>query len=263
MASIDAEVSGAVSEITTRNSTESPLLRLPGELRNRILGYAVGGYTVIVAVHCNPSVRPGPQLKGRLAIAHQFVNNQCPKSRRDYMLGIYLNRSISTEDLSDFRGATCSLDGVDQILTVTRVCRQLYHETALLQFKTNCFHFNSMDALDLFTEKLASIQLRAITAISIGMGYMYGHRFHMTSRPQPHIRVFFSGLKKLFMTAGAMEIFSGATPHARLVTAVDRLSFGGDEGKGLWVGCFCVLDETAVLKDAVGFTIGAGVASSS
>ena len=179
------------------------------------------------------------------------------------MLGVYQSRGIPTEDLFDFRGAACSLDGVDQILTVTRVCRQLYHETALLLFKTNCFHFNSMGALKLFTEKLASDQLRVITTISIGIQYTYEHRFYNPSRPQPHIRVLFSGLKKLFMTAGALEIVSGATPHDRLVAAVDRLAFGGDEGKGLWVGCFCVLDETAVLKDAFGFTIGAGVASSS
>ena len=33
---------------TARNSTESPLLRLPGEFRNRIFAHVLGGYTIVM-----------------------------------------------------------------------------------------------------------------------------------------------------------------------------------------------------------------------
>ena len=147
-----------------------------------------------------------------------------------------------------------------QILTITQTCRQVYHETALLQFKSNFFHFNTVHALRIFTEDLTLNQRRAITAISIGELYMFS-----TRKPtrKLYMRVLLPGLKKVCLKKNTLRYFEAATTHGKLVMAVDALVLGGEEGKGVWIGNFDVRDPNAVLGEAFGFTIGSDVAPSS
>ena len=146
---------------------------------------------------------------------------------------------------------------VSQILTITQTCRQVYHETALLQFKSNFFQFNTVDTLGIFTKKITLHQRRAITAISIGELYMFITR---RPTPKPHMRVLLPGLRKVCLKKNALRYFEAATTHEKLVMAVDALVLGGEEGKEVWIGCFDTRDPNAVLGEAVGLTIGSDAA---
>jgi len=217
---------------TTRNSTESPLLRLSGELRNRILGYVVGGHIVVLddSLGSRPTGAPsGVPLPYRLT-------------------------TYSQTNFQDSIGMKC----VSQSLNVTLVCRQLYFESAPLQFKITSFHFRSLQAFKLFTEVLTSRQRSAIKAISIGHLFLSQTRLFSSSResPQIHPRLSLPGLSKVYLAPDAMRhLRRGATTRDKLVQAIPLLHLDGDEGKGVWIGGFNVFDETAVLNDASGFLI--------
>jgi hypothetical protein len=152
---------------------------------------------------------------------------------------------------------------VSQIFTVTRVCRQLYIETALIQYKNNYFHFSSPSGLEAFTKQLTFVQRCAITAISIDEPYVLqrfqtlndgGSSFNL-SLPVPDMRQILPGLRKIFVKPEGVQVLSGATTEDKLIRVIGRLGIGGKGDKGLWIGCFDVLDETAILDDACGFLI--------
>ena len=217
---------------TTRNSTESPLLRLPGELRNRILGYVVGGH--IVVLFDSPRSRPAGAPSG---LPLQFRFTAC-----------------SQTNFHDSYG----MKRVSQSLTVTLVCRQLYFESAPLLFEINSFNFRSVQAFELFAETLTSRQRSAIKTISISYNYVSTTRLFSTSGelPQIHPRLLLPGLSKVYLAPDAIEhLRDGATTREKLVEAMRLLNLGGHEGEGVWIGCFDVFDKTAVLKDAPGFLI--------
>jgi len=213
---------------TTRNSTESTLLRLPGELRNRTLGYVVGGHIVVL----DDGLRPRPT-------------------------GVLIPFRLTVYSQTNFQDST-GMKRVSQSLTVTLVCRQLYFESAPLQFKITSFHFRTAQAFKLFAEVLTSRQRSAIKAISIGdkflsqtLAFSFYREF-----PQIHPRLSLPGLSEVYLAPDAMRnLRSCATTHDKLGRAIRILHLDGDEGKGVWIGGFNVFDETAVLEDAPGFLI--------
>jgi len=53
------QLAGEKQHLSNRNSIESPLLRLPAELRNKILGYVCGGMTILFYSE-NIAIKAGP-----------------------------------------------------------------------------------------------------------------------------------------------------------------------------------------------------------
>ena len=246
---------------TTRNMTQSPLLRLPGELRNKIFAYAVGGH-IITVTRVPPyessessddeddldSIRyedddSYERLEFRLATATQ------PKLPNH--LAYYFNGGVISDGSLQGHGSS----RVSSIFTVGRVCRQIYTETALLQYKTNYFHFEVPGFTYVFVKQLTSEQLHAIPAISIGDGYLSQEMFGSACFVTPELWRLFRGLRKVCLVPGIMEWTDAPTPREKLVKVAKDLCFDIKENAGLWVGVFDVFDETAVLQDAFGITI--------
>ncbi|KAI4612095.1 hypothetical protein J4E80_007549 [Alternaria sp. BMP 0032] len=243
--------------------TQSPLLRLPGELRNKIFAYAVGGHiiTVTLAPPCDSSESSDDEddvewvrhedddsykyLQFRLATAAQ------PKPPIE-------PRSLGYHSRYHIVGGALDATHVSSIFTASRVCRQIYTETALLQYKTNYFHFDVPVCIDLFIKHLTSEQLQAIPTISIGDGYLIEEIFGPVCSITRELRKQFLGLSKIYLVPEIVEWTSAPTPREKLVKVARNLRLDIKENAGLWVGIFDVLDETAVIQDALGVTIETG-----
>ncbi|KAH6864799.1 hypothetical protein BKA58DRAFT_471995 [Alternaria rosae] len=234
MAYINAEVSGAVSEITTRNMTQSPLLRLPGELRNKIFAYAVGGHVILAKLVTLYEPNFAERLEFCLTTTVQPKPPKEPRNR-----GYHGSHHIYSGDSLDVFLPGNTSQRVSRIFTVGRVCRQIYTETALLQYKTNCFHFDVPAFIDLFTKQLTFDQRRAIPR--------YLHWGWILS---PGILG-----RKIYLVPEILEWTDAPTFRDKLVKKARSLCLDVKENAGLWVGVFDVFDETAVLQDAFGFTI--------
>ncbi|KAF1840552.1 uncharacterized protein K460DRAFT_399468 [Cucurbitaria berberidis CBS 394.84] len=120
-----------MDEIALRNATESPLLRLPSEIRNRIYGYALGGQEV------NPRTVGGVRTKWRL---------EC--------------RPYGSE--------ARSYQAWDRLLSLTYVCRLLHRETRLLAFSLNTFQIQTVEFND-WLLLLNDDQKNAITTVIFGL----------------------------------------------------------------------------------------------
>jgi len=244
--------------------TQSPLLRLPGELRNKIFAYAVGGHIITVTLAAPhessddeddlDSIRyedddSCERLEFRLATAAQ---PKPPMELRE--LGYHSSYHIDGGALDAFLQGNASTR-VSSIFTVSRVCRQIYTETALLQYKTNYFHFDVPAFVDLFIKHLTPEQLHAIPTISIGDGYLIQEIFGPVCSITRELRQQFTGLSKIYVVPEIMEWTKALTPLDKLIQVARNLRLDIEENAGLWVGVFDVFDETAVLQDAFGITI--------
>lgn len=131
-----------------RNQAESPLLRLPGELRNRIYELAVGGNIIVVT----------------------------KSYKRWRKTSVYLTSADPSGP--DAKSAQASIRApVSGIFTIGLVCRQLHRETALSQYAKNLFHFDSMTAGQILLESLNSAQRALLTSISIQVGTYFVTRW--------------------------------------------------------------------------------------
>lgn len=126
--------------------THSPLLRLPGELRNKIFALATGCYSIVVPHPYRP-LEPDTKPNCGLFTAGKIGSSGKPYERNPYV------------------GAPLSW-----IFTVSFVCRQTYNETSLLQYRLNPLYFDALSDQKYFSDKLNTNQRRAITAISINYG---------------------------------------------------------------------------------------------
>ncbi|KAI4710520.1 hypothetical protein J4E89_004976 [Alternaria sp. Ai002NY15] len=119
--------------ITFRNQTESPLLRLPGELRNRIYELVVGGNIIFVS---------GLLQRPEKALVDLMTPGVAQKSTWTSVSGIF---------------------------TIGLACRQLHRETALTQYTKNVFHFDDMQSGRAFVNGLTSTQRALLTSISVNV----------------------------------------------------------------------------------------------
>ncbi|KAF2118341.1 hypothetical protein BDV96DRAFT_569693 [Lophiotrema nucula] len=106
-------------EIANRNKHRSPLLRLPGEIRNHIFVYALGGLHIVVS-----------ELKKK---SYEIKKIRCAKMRD------------LTQKMEDGLRFTYFQP---HYLSLLLVCRQIYAETALLPFSINHFWIKSEKALE-------------------------------------------------------------------------------------------------------------------
>jgi hypothetical protein len=99
-----------------RNDRESPLLRLPGELRNRIYGYVFDGSI--------------------LSFVRSLVN-------------VVLSQPIAPG------------------LPLTRVCRKLHKETALVPFKSMVVECSTLDTFNGLVSRLNQAQRQSLTSLRL------------------------------------------------------------------------------------------------
>ena len=114
-----------------QNQKMSPLLRLPREIRNRIYDYAFSVQFTIV--------RNNPSYPTRLTFR---AGDAYPLLKRNSFA---------------------------KLLAVTRVCRQIYSEAALLPFRLNVFRIHQLATLVKFTEYMQPAQRAAITTLRLGL----------------------------------------------------------------------------------------------
>ncbi|KAI4611745.1 hypothetical protein J4E83_007996 [Alternaria metachromatica] len=138
----------SLEEITLRNQAESPLLRLPGELRNRIYELAVGGNIIVVS----------------------------SSYKRWRKMSVYLTSADPSGP--DAKSAQASIRApVSDIFTIGLVCRQLHRETALIQYAKNLFHLDNIYYGRDFVDSLSSAQRALVTSISVRIGTYFVARW--------------------------------------------------------------------------------------
>ncbi|KAL1603993.1 hypothetical protein SLS60_005585 [Paraconiothyrium brasiliense] len=114
-----------------RNSTQSPLLRLPPEIRNKIWEYAIGGFNIKV-----------------------FRTRSCEHLKE---------LSYYADDLSEKLSRPT--------FHLHKVCRQAYVETAPLIYTLNTFGFYKVSAMDRWIKLRPIGQLQLITSIEVPFSY--------------------------------------------------------------------------------------------
>jgi hypothetical protein len=128
-----------LAPLTEQNMQDSPLLRLPGEIRNMVYNYTLpsGQYTIREQTSCSVIER---------FIARNSKTKPAPTPGEPGLVA----EGHTINDLS-----------------LLLVCRQIHSETALIPFKQNVFCFANLDALidieSIFTPK----QCSAITNIQV------------------------------------------------------------------------------------------------
>lgn len=152
---------------TERNRSQSPFLRLPPEIRNRVHRYVLGGHHI----HISPY---GDGLLRSICIARH--------TDREVAQAIGTGECLESEhgilDLHDdcFSAILDSRTriGVRIDLALLVVCREINYEAALLPFQINTFvfgNFNTADSagegLRTFDQRLIPAQRNAVVSISM------------------------------------------------------------------------------------------------
>lgn len=147
------------------NSIQSALLRLPGELRNKIYGHVLGGHVIKFFFHDG--------------------------SRRVYTYKETGELSTVYEERED----------VSPILQLGLVCRQIRSETILLPYKTNTFYFTSLQALQHLCQNITPARGACITEIALSVDIVRdvikGDKIRYLRRR--HIRKFLPNLQRLIL----------------------------------------------------------------
>jgi hypothetical protein len=123
-----------------RNATDSPLLRLPPEVRHIIWRFTLGGELVQLPRYCQ-------------------------RGQRGYAVRYEQDRSISEHGIISGRH-TLRIREMSSAFCLPQVCRQIYSETAFLAFSSSTFVIDS-DYLNQNTGilRLKPARRRAITSI--------------------------------------------------------------------------------------------------
>jgi hypothetical protein len=156
-----------------QNATQSPLLRLPPELRNQIFAYVVGNYDIYIgAFNDKKYFDPRTKSDGTSSKAHDHL--------------YYRLVTIILPHGADYRPAAPDDDLPN--LSLPQVCRQIYPETTLLPYTLNHFIFvksrwalrknvggyvggNNYTTLDLWLERRLPVQINALTCIAPTIQY--------------------------------------------------------------------------------------------
>ncbi|KAK7178872.1 hypothetical protein PSPO01_15057 [Paraphaeosphaeria sporulosa] len=144
-----------IAELTHRNSTESPLLRVPPEIRNRIWKHAVGGLEIhITGVG--------------VLVSAQLSYGTRPIGSRGYLLK---HPRVAFH--------------------MHQVSRQAYFEVAPFIYTLNTFSFDYVGVMDRWIKNRAFGQMQFVTSINIPSQYhgLYIQGFRRTFRKKfPNIK---------------------------------------------------------------------------
>lgn len=123
---------GSLQHSEARNRQQSPLLRLPGELLNKVYEYVMSGVTI--------SVFAAPKRWGPYELHTNVVDP--------------VTALTTTSNALETTG-------------LTRVCRQIHSETRLLPFRTFTFHIHSDGSFSKLLDTLLPVQRDAISTVQI------------------------------------------------------------------------------------------------
>lgn len=124
-----------------RNSVVSPFLRLPGEIRNKIYGFVVGGHHIRIGY--TPHLHQSKTIKGephRIHVGGGFFHHLAARGKPS-------RRYQKAQSLH---------------LGLLRVCRQVYGEAALLPYSANMFSFRDDRVMMRCLKTLRPAQKRAM-----------------------------------------------------------------------------------------------------
>jgi hypothetical protein len=114
------------AKLWSQNQSTSPLLRLPGELRNRIYELVLGGKTICVEFKTWHNL----ERNGHTALDCQFKYHYKVMNAKTNPWAPYISTAIQQSE------------GLSRNFTLLNgVCRQLYQETAVLPYKLNRWAF--------------------------------------------------------------------------------------------------------------------------
>ena len=198
---------------TSLHSKQSPLLRLPPEIRNIIYRYAIGGYLIQVSSGYRPSNR---QLEEHL---ERLQNPRQPEGDGElirHRVFPGLDPSYGSAHLAVERPMS-----IAQVFNISLVCRQLASETALLQYKHNLFELDvnilhryygqpyEEWVLDLGVTGFSLEQRTAIQEISIcGVPEMDFIADRIRHTPARSIRFTFPSLQRVYINVIWMDDLS-------------------------------------------------------
>ena len=229
------------------NKPGSPLLRLPGELRNKVYSFAVGGFVIMVSNKGSRSsiFRPNEPVKLTYRLAIATTHGTIEQSEN--------NTNASGSCLE--AGPSPGVEHVSSIFTIARVCRQVSEETALLQYKENVFSFSTELVLLSFSAMLKSAQRNAINTIPIETEYVEDTVCHRSvysflgmSTPMPPFREILPSLNSIFVAPRSLQSVDGETNEQKFFRVHDILDLNAECDIGLLFRCYDVLDATADLK---------------
>ncbi|KAK4899819.1 hypothetical protein LTR27_003085 [Elasticomyces elasticus] len=144
-------------QIYETNKRDSPLLRLPPEVRNRIWSFLLGEKII----HIHGSKRSKDKRR--------FVHSICKTPERDEEPasipnhGVYLAHHINCYVPNPGE----ILPTVSSVLAVLTSCRQIHQEAALLPYKLNTFECVKLEVLGPFLQALVPAQAHAIEMLTI------------------------------------------------------------------------------------------------
>ncbi|KAK5712222.1 hypothetical protein LTR17_018035 [Elasticomyces elasticus] len=144
-------------QIYETNKCDSPLLRLPPEVRNRIWSLLLGDK--IIHIHGSKGSKD----------QRRFIHSICKTPERDEKPasipnhGVYLPHHINcyVPDPGE------TLPTAASALAVLIACRQIHQEAALLPYKLNTFECAKLEVLGPFLQALVPAQAHAIEMLTI------------------------------------------------------------------------------------------------
>ncbi|KAI7223785.1 hypothetical protein KC343_g3187 [Hortaea werneckii] len=218
----------SVRQIQARNNRDSPFLRLPPEIRNRIYDLALGNRVIHVTTkECSKTdygAYPGGRLFRRILGPHnhyvKFLHVVChePVDAEELIYRNSMDLSQPKAPCYGSRHKDCySLIGYSPALGdqpentncadrrkqatqgltmgLTRVSRDIHRETALIPYANNTFSFHKCAEMDLFVTKiLLAPQRAAIKTIQI---YGYGDAIYRHSGITGQVAKVLTGLHTL------------------------------------------------------------------
>jgi hypothetical protein len=145
------------------NTTESPLLHLPPEIRNRILSLILGEKNIHVG------------LRGRKSVAclcHHSIGETQQRAGKIRAIKESRKLEVYIDQHSDCFAVATRLSIV---VSVLQVCRQIHHEAALLPFATNLFSFPSFPAFEGFIGTLLLEQAKVLRDVVITSSFGFSN----------------------------------------------------------------------------------------
>ncbi|KAI8940020.1 hypothetical protein NX059_003742 [Plenodomus lindquistii] len=139
------------NKITTLNQQTSPLLRLPGEIRNQIYTYIFTAQFIAIGHRQTPHAFPNPLVS--TVISHSTN----PQRKWPF----YPKSPLS-------QGQPFS-----RLLAITSTCRQIRYEAGILPFRMNTFMLNAMECLSGLQRRIPRVQREAVKVLRIGRSMRY------------------------------------------------------------------------------------------
>ncbi|KAI7213784.1 hypothetical protein KC333_g6390 [Hortaea werneckii] len=189
----------SVRQVQERNNRDSPFLRLPPEIRNRIYDLALGNKVIHIGTkECSKTDRGSYQERELYRTVHsshryvKLVHVVCSeavdaeeviyRSSKDSSQLSAPHYAVRHEKCHEFLhdGQPSNPDLAGQMrqnthslpMGLTRVCRDIHREVALIPYANNTFAFKNGHELDLFvTKSLLAPQRAAISILQVD-GYI-------------------------------------------------------------------------------------------